>query len=75
MERNNVLVTIKKKSDFATSNLIQDLNLILRFAKGQQRNAQALPQMNLELAMAATSALISYLNVSISLNSFCNDVP
>ncbi|XP_058790262.1 DNA mismatch repair protein Msh2 [Phymastichus coffea] len=61
MERNNVLVTPRKKSEFSTGNLIQDLNNIIRFAKGQQENAQAIPQTNLKLAMAATSALISYL--------------
>lgn len=64
MERNNVLVTPRKKTEFDTDNLIQDLNNIIRFAKGQQENAQALPQTNLKLAMAATAALISYLAVS-----------
>lgn len=64
MERNNVLVTQKKKSDFGTDSLIQDLNLLIRFDKGQQRNAQAIPQTNLKLAMSATAALINYLNVS-----------
>uniref|UniRef100_A0ABD2WUW8 DNA mismatch repair proteins mutS family domain-containing protein n=1 Tax=Trichogramma kaykai TaxID=54128 RepID=A0ABD2WUW8_9HYME len=64
MERNNVLVTMKKKTEFGTDSLIQDLNLLIRFAKGQQQNAQALPQTNLNLAMSATAALINYLNMT-----------
>jgi DNA mismatch repair protein MSH2 len=64
MERNNVLVTPKKKREFNTDSLVQDLNHLLRFNKGQQHNSQALAEMNLKLAMSATAALISYLNVS-----------
>ena len=63
MERNNVLLTPRKKSEFNTDSLIQDLNYLLRFSKGQQRNAQALPETNLKLAMSSTAALIRYLDV------------
>ncbi|XP_011494385.1 PREDICTED: DNA mismatch repair protein Msh2 [Ceratosolen solmsi marchali] len=66
MERNNVLVTPKKKRDFSTDSLVQDLNNLLRFNKGQQRNSQALPEINLKRAMAATASLISYLNLTAS---------
>ncbi|XP_014219551.1 DNA mismatch repair protein Msh2 [Copidosoma floridanum] len=64
MERNNVLVTPRKKAEFSTDSLIQDLNLLIRFGKGQQRNAQALPLTNLKLAMSATASLITYLNLT-----------
>lgn len=70
MERNNVLVTPRKKNEFATENLIQDLNTLIRFDKGQQKNAQALTETNFKLAMSATAALISYLNVNISFCKF-----
>ncbi|NP_001154964.1 mutS homolog 2 [Nasonia vitripennis] len=63
MERNNVLVTPRKKAEFSTDSLITDLNVILRFDKGQQRNSQALSQTNMQLAMPATAALIRYLNL------------
>lgn len=65
MERNNVLVTPRKKAEFGTDSLMQDLNIIIRFDKGQQRNSQVLSQTDMKLAMSATAALISYLNVSI----------
>lgn len=70
MERNNVLVTSRKKSDFNTDSLFQDLNQLIHFAKGQQRNVQALSETNLNLAMSATAAVISYLGVSIHFTIF-----
>ena len=59
------MITLRKKSEFLTDSLVQDLNTLIRFKKGQQKNVQALPEYNLSLAMSATAALIKYLDVSI----------
>lgn len=64
MERNNVLVTLRKKNEFATDSLIQDLNSLLKFKKGQQENSRAFPETSLEHAMASTAALIQYLDLT-----------
>ncbi|KAF7989668.1 hypothetical protein HCN44_008342 [Aphidius gifuensis] len=64
MERNNVLVTLRKKNDFSTDSLIQDLNSLLKFKKGQQENSQALPETSLDHAMSSTAALIKYLDLT-----------
>lgn len=64
MERNNVLVTLRKKIDFSTDSLIQDLNSLIKFKKGQQENSQAIPETNLEHAMSSTAALIKYLDLT-----------
>nr|ATL75347.1 mutS-like protein 2 [Diachasma muliebre] len=69
MERNDVLVTSRKKGDFSTDSLIQDLNSLLKFKKGQQENAQALPETSLEQAMSATAALIKYLDLTSDASS------
>lgn len=65
MERNNVMVTTRKRSEFSSESVIQDLNTLIKFKKGQQQNVQSLSEVNLSSAMSATSALIKYLDVSI----------
>ncbi|XP_039301135.1 DNA mismatch repair protein Msh2-like [Nilaparvata lugens] len=63
MERSGALVTVCKKSDFSTDNLVQDMNKLILFKEGQQQNANALPQMNLATATGALAALVKYLEV------------
>lgn len=63
VERCGVLVTMKKKSDFSTDTLVQDLNKLIMFEEGQQPNAHTLPQLELEIASAAVAAVIKYLEV------------
>lgn len=65
LDRNNVMVTTTKKSDFNLdkSDLIQDLNKLLKFEKGQQESANALPEITKTLAMSALAAALKYLNL------------
>jgi len=65
MERSNVMVTLRKKSEFSSDSIVDDLKTLIKFKKGQKQDAQSLPEINLNLAMSATSALIKYLDVSI----------
>lgn len=60
------MITTRKKNEFSSESVIQDLNTLIRFKKGQQQNVQSLPEVNLIFAMSATSALIKYLDVSIA---------
>ncbi|XP_076178005.1 DNA mismatch repair protein Msh2-like isoform X3 [Ptiloglossa arizonensis] len=76
MERNNVMVTLKKKNEFSSESIVQDLNTLIKFKEGQQQNVQSLPEINLNLAMSATSALIKYLDLTSdegNLNQFSMD--
>ncbi|XP_046629416.1 DNA mismatch repair protein Msh2 isoform X1 [Neodiprion virginianus] len=70
MERSNIMVTLRKKSDFSTDSIVQDMNTLLNFKKGQQRNAQTLVEMNLKVAMAGTSAIIKYLELTSDEGNF-----
>lgn len=65
MERSNVMITLRKRNEFASDSIIDDLNTLIKFKKGQKQNAQSLPEVNLNLAMSATSALIKYLDVNV----------
>jgi len=67
-----VMVTLRKKNEFASDSIINDLNTLIKFKKGQKQNAQSLPEINLNLAMSATSALIKYLDVNIFIVLFTN---
>lgn len=65
LDRNNVMVTTTKKADFnlEKSDLIQDLNKLLKFEMGQQQNTNALPEMAKTIAMSALGAGLKYLNL------------
>lgn len=64
ISRYGVLLHEGKKVDFASSEATRNLNRLLRFKKGQQENAAALPETNLNHSMAALAALVKYLNVT-----------
>lgn len=66
MERSSVLVTQRKKTEFSTDGLAQDLNRLLLFMEGQQHNSLALPEMNFTTATSSLAALIRYLEVRCS---------
>lgn len=59
------MVTLRKRNEFSSDSIIDDLNTLIKFKKGQKQNAQSLPEVNLNLAMSATSALIKYLDVNV----------
>lgn len=65
LERNNIMITIRKKTDFnlEKSDLVQDLNNLLYFEKGQQECANSLPEFKMSLAMSSLNAAIKYLDL------------
>lgn len=65
LERNNVMITTRKRSEFdmKKSDLVQDLNNLLHFEKGQKEDANSLPELTKSLAMSALSAAIKYLDL------------
>lgn len=65
LERNNVMVTTRKKSEFALEkyDIVQDLNKLLHFKDGQQENANSLDELKMKLAMSSLNAAIQYLNL------------
>ncbi|XP_067621349.1 DNA mismatch repair protein spellchecker 1 isoform X2 [Eurosta solidaginis] len=67
LERNNVGVTVSKRSAATPAeknDLLQDLNRLIRFGKGQQEDALTLPEMQLTMAMEAMRVAIKYLNLT-----------
>lgn len=68
------MVTLRKRNEFSSDSIIDDLNTLIKFKKGQKQNAQSLPEVNLNLAMSATSALIKYLDVNVIIVLFRRDI-
>lgn len=58
-------MTVRKKTEFnfEKSDLVQDLNKLLHFRKGQQESANSLPEINNVLAMSSLGAAIKYLEL------------
>ncbi|KAM7353840.1 DNA mismatch repair protein spel1 [Cochliomyia hominivorax] len=64
LERNGVMVTVPPKSSQSEKNdLLQDLNNLLRFAKGQQEDAKGMAELQLTIAMEALRVAIKYLDL------------
>lgn len=71
LERNNVMVTTRKKTEFSLEkfDIVQDLNKLLHFKEGQQPNANSLDELKKTLAMSSLNAAIQYLDL---LSDRCN---
>ena len=63
MERNGVLVTELKRADFSARDVVADLSRLVKFGRGRQPDASVLPETSRAHAMAATAALIKYLQL------------
>ncbi|XP_065184148.1 DNA mismatch repair protein Msh2-like isoform X2 [Sycon ciliatum] len=61
MERSKVLISDRKKAEFNTKDIVQDLNRLLKLASSS--GAASLPEVELHHAMSAAAALIKYLDL------------
>lgn len=68
--RCGTMFSARKKSEFSTDGLVQDLNRLLKFKDGQQQNAQTIPQMSLSVAMSSLSAVVKYLELCSDSDNF-----
>lgn len=64
LRRNDILVCKAKRSDFNSEDVDQDLNRLLYFHDGQQRNAKSLTETNQKDALGSLQAVIRYLNLT-----------
>lgn len=69
LKRSNIRCTTQKNMDLNSENLYQDLDRLINFQDGQQKDSKSLPEVNLVNSMAALHTVIKYLEL---LSDECN---
>ncbi|XP_053269267.1 DNA mismatch repair protein Msh2 [Pleuronectes platessa] len=63
VERGGVLVSDRKRSEFSSKDMVQDLNRLLRAKRGETTASSTLPELDKQVAMSCLAAVVRFLEL------------
>ncbi|XP_047464338.1 DNA mismatch repair protein Msh2 [Mugil cephalus] len=63
VERGGVLVSDRKRADFSSKDMVQDLNRLLRAKRGETVASNTLPELDKQVAMSCLAAVVRFLEL------------
>ncbi|XP_060950898.1 DNA mismatch repair protein Msh2 [Limanda limanda] len=63
VERGGVLVSDRKRAEFSSKDMVQDLNRLLRAKRGEPTASSTLPELEKQVAMSCLAAVVRFLEL------------
>ncbi|KAG7507873.1 DNA mismatch repair protein Msh2 [Solea senegalensis] len=63
VERGGLLVSDRKRAEFSSKDMVQDLNRLLRSKKGETAASNTLPELDKQVAMSCLAAVVRFLEL------------
>ncbi|XP_061763492.1 DNA mismatch repair protein Msh2-like isoform X1 [Nerophis ophidion] len=63
VQRGGVLVSDRKRAEFSSKDVVQDLNRLLRAKRGETKASNTLPELDKQVAMSCLAAVVRYLEL------------